>query len=937
MPSTRTCSDMAGQVLLCLTVLLACCAGAPSVDRSSESGHSCYHCTDASNNTECQHLTRCLHSQNRCLTQIWFSDSGIVIGKRCAPMQKCYVYEENNEDACSNPDEEFEGYCSFCCEGPGCNQGLPPYGTVSEDEADDVDDGDSKSHGSKSGGHGSKSGGHGSKSGGHGSKSGGHGSKSGGPGSKSGGHGSKSKGPGSKSGGHGSKSGGHGSKSGGPGSKSGGHGSKSGGHGSKSGGHGSKSGGHGSKSGGHGSHSGGPGGKSGGPGGPGGPGGKSGGPGGPGGKSGGPGGPGGPGGKSGGPGGPGGKSGGPGGKSHGPGGKSGGPGGKSGGPGGPGGKSGGPGGPGGKSGGPGGKSGPVKSPGAQGGLKTPAPATQPPPLQTNPPKTPQPQAKTQPPATQPRATQPPATQPPATQPPATQPAATQPPATNAPQTQAPPAQNRPAQQPNNVVQPCHCHAGQLCYVNHGPAGQNGQSVNQGGSQIGALGSSGLDITINLHLGGILFGSAGNQMSPAQSVANCPCAQQNAKPATTAAPTQPTIPPTVTQHPTTPKPTASPTKSPKMTIAQTNQPTPTTAQPTKQPTTAQPTKPPTSAQPTNPPTTAQPTNPPTTAQPTKSTNKLVPKFPSTAAPSTTPTTASTASTTTTTTSTTTTTPTTTVKPVQCYTCKDLSCYDMSLVNCPTDKPYCMSTISQSFSGARNFTKGCVTEHVCETQWWKSTAGLADCFLLDGSPSGFSGMPLDKCSFCCQGDGCNKDAIPPVGALYNPKTSAQPHPDSTATTVLSVKLKSSGVTSSTAVTGPPTSVSTSSSTSTSTSTSTPTPTTVAKRGLKCQVCGDLNAKIPCSPRDMFVPKEQLCPAGQFCMVDVLHDVNGAQTTYKRCVSQTACSRQWYHQTSDEGRCMQKQTGSIASIDCHYCCTTPGCNKLPRPQLSTLYKPK
>ena len=59
--------------------------------------------------------------------------------------------------------------------------------------------------------------------------------------------------------------------------------------------------------------------------------------------------------------------------------------------------------------------------------------------------------------------------------------------------------------------------------------------------------------------------------------------------------------------------------------------------------------------------------------------------------------------------------------------------------------------------------CMDMPTCEQEWWNATSPKAECQVVDPTTP----ATLD-CTFCCQGDGCNKDTKPVDTTLlqFNP---------------------------------------------------------------------------------------------------------------------------------------------------------------------------
>ncbi|XP_056009490.1 uncharacterized protein LOC125680118 [Ostrea edulis] len=117
---------------------------------------------------------------------------------------------------------------------------------------------------------------------------------------------------------------------------------------------------------------------------------------------------------------------------------------------------------------------------------------------------------------------------------------------------------------------------------------------------------------------------------------------------------------------------------------------------------------------------------------------------------------------------------------------------------------------------------------------------------------------------------------------------------------------------------------------------TTTTSAPVRRHCRQCGDLSSSNPCSTLDVYTGPSTACPTGlDFCMTDVIHDINGNDNIYKRCVSRNTCSTQWLSQSSDKDRCTRfGQVPVSGQYNCHFCCTEDGCNTRIVPDHSTLY---
>ncbi|XP_071096511.1 uncharacterized protein [Haliotis cracherodii] len=85
-----------------------------------------------------------------------------------------------------------------------------------------------------------------------------------------------------------------------------------------------------------------------------------------------------------------------------------------------------------------------------------------------------------------------------------------------------------------------------------------------------------------------------------------------------------------------------------------------------------------------------------------------------------------------------------------------------------------------------------------------------------------------------------------------------------------------------------------------------------------------------------KTQTCTRTEpFCMNSVKKDAQGHTTYVKECAGQHRCERLWWEQTSDDQRCIPFNPAYTGDLECHYCCTTDGCNKDFVPNKATLYK--
>ncbi|RUS72681.1 hypothetical protein EGW08_019562 [Elysia chlorotica] len=99
------------------------------------------------------------------------------------------------------------------------------------------------------------------------------------------------------------------------------------------------------------------------------------------------------------------------------------------------------------------------------------------------------------------------------------------------------------------------------------------------------------------------------------------------------------------------------------------------------------------------------------------------------------------------------------PSMCIQCGDSTtdCTAVQLLlaaptSCPADKPYCYNRIVQTPTET-HIVKGCMDMPTCEQQWWNATSPKPECQTVDPT------SPANKdCTFCCEGDSCNKDTKP-----------------------------------------------------------------------------------------------------------------------------------------------------------------------------------
>ncbi|GFN88792.1 flagellar attachment zone-like protein [Plakobranchus ocellatus] len=110
-------------------------------------------------------------------------------------------------------------------------------------------------------------------------------------------------------------------------------------------------------------------------------------------------------------------------------------------------------------------------------------------------------------------------------------------------------------------------------------------------------------------------------------------------------------------------------------------------------------------------------------------------------------------------TTTTAPVVTIPPNKCIQCgglvTDCSAVDLLLqgpADCPADQQFCFTRVVHSLTDT-HIVKGCMDLQTCEDQWWNATSPKPECQNIDLSVDA-----LLDCTYCCQGDGCNKDTRP-----------------------------------------------------------------------------------------------------------------------------------------------------------------------------------
>ncbi|XP_022323933.2 uncharacterized protein LOC111124920 isoform X2 [Crassostrea virginica] len=116
----------------------------------------------------------------------------------------------------------------------------------------------------------------------------------------------------------------------------------------------------------------------------------------------------------------------------------------------------------------------------------------------------------------------------------------------------------------------------------------------------------------------------------------------------------------------------------------------------------------------------------------------------------------------------------------------------------------------------------------------------------------------------------------------------------------------------------------------------PTTIGttRAPLNCQVCGDYENNNPCSTASIYLGSSVPCPAGSYCMTDIIEE-GGNTKTYKRCVNETVCKTLWLAQTSDQDQCIQYGTAvTSGDFSCHFCCIFDKCNRGLIPEKSSFY---
>ncbi|CAC5411210.1 unnamed protein product [Mytilus coruscus] len=275
------------------------------------------------------------------------------------------------------------------------------------------------------------------------------------------------------------------------------------------------------------------------------------------------------------------------------------------------------------------------------------------------------------------------------------------------------------------------------------------------------------------------------------------------------------------------------------------------------------------------------------------------------------------------------------------------------DCPPSERFCLNDVVYDTDPAtqnlitRDFRR-CASQEQCKGKWLQSRKTDA---CLTGNMTGVDASKTGNkllCHYCCESNAttpCNLHPKPDQIKLFIQPTTL---PVVSSTVTLPMVSSSPPVVSST-VTLPVASSSLPVASSTLPSvlnTFPTTPTTVLTTNsttlsttakIFCHQCGDTSNGIPCSSRQVSTSQPKECNgAYQYCMTDIIQDSNGNADVYKRCVTDLICRKEWIVETADEDYC--KRYGVVknpSAFNCHFCCTSDGCNSGLVPNATTWYR--
>ncbi|VDI36060.1 Hypothetical predicted protein [Mytilus galloprovincialis] len=263
---------------------------------------------------------------------------------------------------------------------------------------------------------------------------------------------------------------------------------------------------------------------------------------------------------------------------------------------------------------------------------------------------------------------------------------------------------------------------------------------------------------------------------------------------------------------------------------------------------------------------------------------------------------------------------------------------TIQDCPPSERFCLNdvyydTVPNTNNLITRDVRRCASQEQCKGKWLQSRKTDA---CLTGNMTGVDASKTENsllCHYCCESNAttpCNLHPKPDQIKLF-----IQPTTIPIVSTSLPVVSTSLPAVSSTFLTNA-TTIMTTNSTTISTTAGPTTPTT-PKAKVYCHQCGDTSNGIPCSSRQVTTSQPKECNgAYQYCMTDILQDSNGNADVYKRCVTDHICRKEWIVESADEDYC--KRYGVVtnpSAFNCHFCCTSDGCNSGLVPNSTTWYK--